>query len=139
MFLLVHLFWAAAFMLLVRALKRNPHPVPWPVLATGAGSSTLLDADHLVRWQDEYWRAIIPRNFLDLFDLHLRISDPAQTPLHFWALPVALLLLGIFGRNWLGKGRPYAVAISLGWMLHLALDGVVSFLPALQLIGLRVS
>jgi len=120
----MYLFWHLVFaivlaVLLYRLVAPNPAHL---YLLTAISAGVLPDLDHLLCWDPEYLSHLLPTYFGEGLALTLRTSVYPYI-LHLWVWPLSLLAAALLMRK--NKLHIYLAAAVAGWVLHLALDGVL--------------
>jgi len=99
-------------------------PRSFPLLAVGLAAFLLPDIDHLLYWEPHMAGLILPMSFSDLF---AGFGPRPPSYLHMWLFPAAAALSAAILRSKGNRLWQYAALLSIGWAVHLALDGVLLF------------
>jgi len=100
-------------------------PRCFPLLAVGLAAFLLPDIDPLLYWEQYMASLILPSSFADLF---LGLFGPRPPScLHMWIFPAAIALSAAVMRSKGNRLWQYAALFTIGWAVHLALDGVLIF------------
>lgn len=123
----MYLFWHAFFAFLLsllayKLLKPNP---AWSFLFTATFFGAVPDLDHLLCWSPSFFAKLIPRYLFEGLSFVLR-TEVYPCYLHLWVWPLALVATSVLATR--HKYQKYIVAATVGWSLHLALDGIAVLL-----------
>jgi len=123
----MYLFWHALFALLLallifRLIKPNPRSL---FILVTAFFGVFPDLDHLLSWNPEFLAKLFPRHLTEGLTFNLR-TYAYPYYLHLWIWPLILITATILAKK--RMHREHLLAMTVGWALHLTLDGVAVIL-----------